>query len=224
MHLLESGVKRFERLSQRGIQRVHGAVALGYLVTLRAADSQLDHSLGSNDTLHAALYGHAVAGILKARHKRAGTPLYQEMEGGVSRFKLPALVFKAADLRQHFVEQCPIVLDIRMRDERGNVGPTRQLAHENPPGIAHGLGRDMFVRFCCLRHGVNMHPTLMRKRAGSHERLAGAVRHIRRFIDKARQFCEMLRAPSARNLSRRNTLPAPQHAELGKLEGKIRDH
>ena len=216
MHLREGGVDLGERLAKRGVEGVDGAVTLGDLVPLHAAHGQLYRGFRSHVVAGTALDCHVVGELLEGWPERPRDPVNEQIERRPGRLELPALVLQAADLGQHAVEQGTVVLHVEPTHERGDVGTARQFADENPPRIADRLGWNVLIRLGRLGDRMHVHASLVCEGARAHEWLAGPIAHVRRLIDKPRQFREVARARRARATAK--------HGVARQLDREVCDH
>ncbi len=96
-HLLELRVEADERAAQRGVERVHGAVALGHGVDFLAVDRELDRGLAGVEVVRAVLAdGDVVLDQLEEGLVLAERLADEELERGVGGLEFVALVFERA--------------------------------------------------------------------------------------------------------------------------------
>ena len=112
-----------DRLAQRGVQRVDGAVALGGADVALAVDPDLDRGLGLDLAVLALLGHHAPRLELEERLVLAGLAPDQEVEGAVGGLELEAAVLELLDALDH--PRGGRVVDLRARSARPARAPSR---------------------------------------------------------------------------------------------------
>ena len=188
VHFGQIGKRAVERLADRCVESVDRAVALGHLVADLVADAELDRRFGRRLAVARVLHVHVVVEQLEMGLEDAGALAHEQIEGPLGGFELVARMFLGDDLRKNLVHQHLVVLDLVLGRHGHDVGPSRQLADENPPLVADGLRGDVLVAGRVSSDGADMHPPLVREGAFAHERLMGWKVHVHHLVDVARQL------------------------------------
>ena len=80
----------------------------------------------------------------------------------------------------------------------GDVRAAGKLADQNPPLVADELWVHVLVGARRSGDGMDMHPPFVREGAVAHERLIGTEIDVGRFVDEARQLCQVFQVASAK--------------------------
>ena len=197
VHLPEVRVELLQGLPERVVQRVHRPVAGRGGVLGDPLDLDADRRLRERlPVVAAGLDDDAIALEVEVGAMVPEGSLHQELERGLGALELVALVLEPlqgledpAGLRRVLLEVDPVLprlpQDVRLPG---------QLGDEDPPVVAHQLGRDVLVRLGVLEDRRDVHPGLVREGGVPDERLVLPGRAVRQLRGEARHVAQLAEA------------------------------
>ena len=217
-----------DRVAQRVVERVHGAVALGRAHVALAARPDLDRGLRGDLAVGALLDQHAPGLEAEQRFVRARLLAHQELEGPVGGLELEAAVLEVLDALEHPAHEllaggAGLELDPRRGRLLGDRPAARELGDEDVAAVAHHRRVDVLER---LRVGANarrVQPRLVREGMLADVRLGGVGGAVEELVDEVRRLGEARQLLGRKHLSTHLQLQVGDHRDQVGVAGALAD-
>mmetsp|Transcript_91823 Transcript_91823/g.159271 ORF Transcript_91823/g.159271 Transcript_91823/m.159271 type:complete len:482 (+) Transcript_91823:932-2377(+) len=200
LHLVQLRVVLPNSLPHGGVQGVHWTIPIRDVVLHEAVHPELDDGMGVGAPvagtpvwpIHGPGHSAAVAVQLPILNGLSVEHLMdQKFEGCLGGLKLVALILKLRDARHNTCLELLVQATELLAKEGVHIAVPRQLTHEDAPLVAHKVGVNVLIAVRDLRHGMDVHATLVGEGCRPHEGLPGVGDCVGQLVQCLAEGCQL---------------------------------